>query len=52
MGSEEQMNEILEYAVDSVIKPRVEVLAFSIVNEAIERLRKNDIAGRIVVTLP
>lgn len=52
VGTEKQMEELLDFAAKGQISPRVEVLDFDQVPEAIQRLKDDKITGRIVVKMP
>ena len=52
VGNEQQMEELLEQAVAGVINPVVEVKEFSEVPQIFEKLKHNEVTGRIVVRIP
>lgn len=52
VGTENEMNELLEMAAQGKIKPTVELFDFDDLDEVLQKLQKNEIAGRAVVTLP
>ncbi|KAF7557696.1 hypothetical protein G7Z17_g396 [Cylindrodendrum hubeiense] len=51
-GTEDQMNELLGHAASGKIKPAIEVLDFSEIPNIFNRLKKDNITGRIVVKIP
>ncbi|KAL7947583.1 GroES-like protein [Trichoderma barbatum] len=52
VGNEQQMEELLDYAVAGVINPAVQVEEFSEVPQIFEKLKNNEVTGRIVVRIP
>ena len=52
VGSENDMHELFQHAVEGVINPLTEVVGFSEAPESLRKLVKKEIAGRIVVALP
>lgn len=52
VGTEQQMVELLEQAAAGVISPVVQVEDFSEVPRIFEKLRNNEVTGRIVVRIP
>ncbi|KAL6872133.1 GroES-like protein [Trichoderma novae-zelandiae] len=52
VGNEQQMEELLQYAVAGVIKPMIQVEEFSQVPQIFEKLKNNQVTGRIVVKIP
>lgn len=52
MGSEEQMTELLQLALDGIITPAIEVFEFSEAPNLIQRITKDAIRGRAVVKIP
>lgn len=52
VGTEKQMEELLEQAVAGIIKPKIEVLDFSECARVFEELKSGNITGRIVVKIP
>lgn len=52
VGTEEQMEELLQEAAAGKLEPAVEVLDFGEVPSIFERLKQNSITGRVVVRVP
>lgn len=52
VGTDEEMQELLEMAVKGDVVPQVEVFDFSQINNVMERLAKSEIGGRVVLKLP
>ena len=52
VGTEKQMDELLQLAITGKIKPLVEVLDFSETGSVFEKLRRDGIIGRVVVKIP
>lgn len=52
VGTEEQMEELLQEAAAGKLEPAVEVLDFGEVPNIFERLKQNSITGRVVVRVP
>ncbi|KAM0263949.1 hypothetical protein ACHAQJ_000984 [Trichoderma viride] len=52
VGNEQQMEELLQHAVTGVIKPVVQVEEFSEIPQIFEKLKNNQVTGRIVVRIP
>ncbi|KAK1237153.1 hypothetical protein MKX07_006032 [Trichoderma sp. CBMAI-0711] len=52
VGSEQQMGDLLQHALSGVIDPLVQVEEFSQVPQVFEKLRNNQVTGRIVVKIP
>ncbi|TFB00753.1 Alcohol dehydrogenase 3 [Trichoderma ghanense] len=52
VGNEQQMDDLLQHAVAGVINPVVQVEEFSQVPQIFEKLRNNQVAGRMVVKIP
>ncbi|QGI83704.1 unnamed protein product [Fusarium fujikuroi] len=52
VGTEEQMEELLQHALEGTIVPEVKVLEFEEVGNVIEGLKRQEVTGRIVVRLP
>ena len=52
VGTEKEMDELLDMAARGDIKPIVEVFDFGDLDEVLQKLQKNEISGRAVVTLP
>ncbi|KAG4257914.1 alcohol dehydrogenase [Fusarium proliferatum] len=52
VGTEEQMEELLQHALEGTIVPEVKVLEFEEVGNVIEGLKRQEITGRIVVRIP
>ena len=52
VGTEEQMEELLQEAAAGKLEPTVEVLDFEEVPNIFERLKQNSITGRVVVKVP
>lgn len=51
-GNEVQMQELFAAAVKKLVVPRVEVQEFAETNSIIEKLKRNEVSGRIVVKIP
>lgn len=52
VGTEQQMVELLNQAAAGVINPLVQVEDFSEVPRIFEKLKNNEVTGRIVVRIP
>ncbi|EHK17329.1 uncharacterized protein TRIVIDRAFT_88512 [Trichoderma virens Gv29-8] len=52
VGNEQQMEELLQHTVAGVINPVVQVEEFSQVPHIFEKLKNNEVTGRIVVRIP
>ncbi|KAJ5698070.1 hypothetical protein N7462_000075 [Penicillium macrosclerotiorum] len=52
VGSEKQMEELLQLALDGVITPAIEVFEFSETSNLIQRITNDAILGRAVVKIP
>lgn len=52
VGTEKQMDKLLQPAITGKIKPLVEVLDFSETGPVFEKLRRDGIIGRVVVKIP
>ncbi|CVL08064.1 related to ADH3-alcohol dehydrogenase III [Fusarium mangiferae] len=52
VGTEEQMEELLQHALEGTIVPEVKVLEFEEVGNVIEGLKRQEVTGRIVVRIP
>ncbi|QGI97351.1 hypothetical protein CEK26_010420 [Fusarium fujikuroi] len=52
VGTEEQMEELLQHALEGTILPEVKVLEFEEVGNVIEGLKRQEVTGRIVVRIP
>lgn len=52
VGTEEQMDELLDLAAKGAVTSRVEVVDFDSIGEIMERLKNDEITGRVVVRLP
>lgn len=52
VGNEQQMEELLQHAAAGVIRPVVKVEEFSETPEIFEKLRHNQVTGRMVVRIP
>ncbi|KAF4448688.1 hypothetical protein F53441_7942 [Fusarium austroafricanum] len=52
VGTEQQMEELLQHAVDGTIKPEVKVVEFEEVGNVIADLKRQDVTGRVVVRIP
>ena len=52
VGTEAQLQEILQLAVDGVITPAIEVFDFSETHRLVTQLTKDEIIGRAVVRIP
>lgn len=52
VGTESEMNELMEMAAKGEIKPIVEVFGFKELGHVLERLQRNEVSGRAVVRLP
>ncbi|KAI1069249.1 hypothetical protein LB507_008605 [Fusarium sp. FIESC RH6] len=52
VGTEEQMEDLLQHALAGTISPEVNVLDFDQVGNVIEDLKKQQVTGRVVVKIP
>jgi propanol-preferring alcohol dehydrogenase len=52
VGNEQQMEELLRYAAAGVIRPTIKVEKFSELPQIFEKLKHNQVTGRIVVRIP
>jgi propanol-preferring alcohol dehydrogenase len=52
VGSEDQMSELLQYALDGRIKPVVKVYEFEDSATLIDKFIDNAITGKVVVKIP
>ncbi|KAF5548687.1 alcohol dehydrogenase [Fusarium mexicanum] len=52
VGTEEQIKELLQHAVEGTIAPEVMVLEFEEVGNVIEGLKRQEVTGRVVVRIP
>lgn len=52
VGNEQQMEDLLQNAASGIIKPVVQVEEFSKVPQIFEKLKNNEVTGRIVVKIP
>lgn len=52
MGNEKQMEELMSLAISKIIEPRIEVFEFSKISIIIEKLKRDEVSGRIVVRIP
>jgi alcohol dehydrogenase, propanol-preferring len=52
VGTEREMNELLEMAATGEIRPMVDIYEFSELGEVLQKLQKNEVGGRAVVRLP
>ncbi|CAG7558760.1 unnamed protein product [Fusarium equiseti] len=52
VGTEKQMDELLQHALAGTIVPEVKVLEFDQVGNVIEDLKKQQVTGRVVVKIP
>ncbi|KAL4903304.1 hypothetical protein BDW74DRAFT_180167 [Aspergillus multicolor] len=52
VGTEEQMDELLQQAAEGIITPSVEVFDFEDTQDLINRLKDDAVAGRVVVKIP
>lgn len=52
VGTNEEMQELLEMAVKGEVVPQVEVFDFDEINNVMERLAKSEIGGRVVLKIP
>lgn len=52
VGSEEQMSELLQYALDGRIEPVVKVYEFEDTADLINRFIDDGITGKVVVKIP
>lgn len=51
VGTEQEMNELLDMAANGEVKAIVEVFEFSELDEVLQKLQRNEISGRAVVRL-
>lgn len=52
VGTEKQMEELLQHAAMGIIRPTVKVEEFSQLPEIFEKLKHDQVTGRIVVRIP
>lgn len=52
VGTEKQMEELLQHAATGVICPTIRVEEFSKIPEIFEKLKHNQVTGRFVVRIP
>ncbi|KAG6995003.1 alcohol dehydrogenase [Fusarium oxysporum f. sp. conglutinans] len=52
VGTEEQMKDLLQHALDGTIVPEVKVLEFEEVSDVVGALKRQEITGRVVVKVP
>jgi propanol-preferring alcohol dehydrogenase len=52
VGTEKQMEELLQHALAGDIVPEAKVLEFEEVGNVIEDLKKQQITGRVVINIP
>ncbi|KAF4949507.1 hypothetical protein FSARC_13451 [Fusarium sarcochroum] len=52
VGTEKQMKELLQHALDGTIVPDVKVLEFEEVGKVVEGLQRQQVTGRVVVRIP
>ena len=52
VGTNAQMDEVLDMAVKGTLKPKIEVFDFSESPVIIEKLKKYEVTGRMVVRIP
>ncbi|KLT46233.1 GroES-like protein [Cutaneotrichosporon oleaginosum] len=52
VGTEKEMDELLALAADGRVTSKVEVVDFERIGEVMERLKNDEITGRVVVRLP
>ncbi|KAH7265635.1 chaperonin 10-like protein [Fusarium redolens] len=52
VGTEEQMKELLQHALDRIIVPEVKVLEFEEVGKVVRELQRQEVTGRVVVRIP
>lgn len=52
VGTEDEMDELLALAERGGVTARVEVVDFEEIGDVMERLRHDEITGRVVVRLP
>ena len=52
VGTEVQMEDLLQHALVGTITPEVRVLDFEQVGNVIEDLKKQQVTGRVVVKIP
>jgi alcohol dehydrogenase, propanol-preferring len=46
------MEELMELAISKTIEPQIEVYDFPEISAIIEKLKKDEVSGRIVVRIP
>ncbi|KAJ5118203.1 hypothetical protein N7448_009917 [Penicillium atrosanguineum] len=51
-GNEEQMQELFQLALSNTVLPQVELIDFSRTGEILEKLRNDEISGRVVTLIP
>lgn len=52
VGTEAQMEDLLQHALAGTIVPEVKLLDFDQVGNVIEDLKKQQVTGRVVVKIP
>lgn len=52
VGTEEQMDQLLQQALEGKLRPLVEVFDFEQVSNVFDRLRDDGVTGRAVVRIP
>lgn len=52
VGTEKEMEELLQHAAAGIIRPTVKVEEFSKLAEIFEKLKHNQVTGRFVVRIP
>ncbi|OQD79304.1 hypothetical protein PENANT_c055G00387 [Penicillium antarcticum] len=51
-GNEEQLQELFQLALSKTVLPRIELVDFSQTGEILEKLKKDEISGRVVTMIP
>lgn len=52
VGNEQQMEELFQFALDGTVLPRVQVSDFSKAGDILNKLKNDEVTGRMVVTIP
>lgn len=52
VGTEQQMEELLQHTAAGTIRPMVKVEEFSEIPQVFEKLKHSQVTGRIVVRIP
>jgi propanol-preferring alcohol dehydrogenase len=52
VGTEKQMEDLLQHALAGTIVPEIKVLEFDQVGNVIEDLKKQQVTGRVIVKIP